>query len=183
MIARTPVALAACVFVACTGIDPAIRARDRAVEVLVCDEVEMTQLEEARFHARGCGREADIGCTAGALEPTCIQVASAGGEQPLHEREDDAPIDAGGPPQPVSATSAEATIRAGLDARRRDVFACTQRDPTIVRVTYDAAGALDIRLGAGLEGTPEEGCVRAALTGARAPTGEAGTVLHLVHGG
>ena len=167
----------------CAGIDTSARARDRAVEVLACQDVEMTQLEEYRFHASGCGRQADIGCTAGSFEPTCIRVASAGDERPIDRSDDDAPI-----PPPPSATStptettAEGAIRAGLDARRTDVFACTQRDPTVVRVSYTSDGTIDVRLGGGLEGTPEEGCVRAALAGARAPEGASGTVLHLVHG-
>ncbi len=62
------------------------------------------------------------------------------------------------------------------------VFACTQRDPTVVRVTYAPDGTLEIQLAGGLEGTAEEGCVRAALSGVRAPASETGgTVLHLIH--
>jgi hypothetical protein len=159
----------------CAGMDTSARARERAVEVLSCPTVDMTQLEEYRFHAVGCGQTADFACTAGSLEPTCIRVASAGGEHvvppPPSEVE-----------SPVSASSSEAAIRAGLDARRSDIFACTQHDPTIVRVAYTADGAIDVHLGGGLESSPEEGCVRAALAGARAPGGESGTVLHLVHG-
>ncbi len=67
---------------ACESWDPSIRARDRARETWACESVELTQTEENRWHAVGCGHEGDFACTAGALEPTCIQVRTAGGERP-----------------------------------------------------------------------------------------------------
>ncbi|MFO0681757.1 MAG: hypothetical protein U0234_06890 [Sandaracinus sp.] len=205
----------------CESWDPSIRARERAQETWACESVELTQTEENRWHAIGCGHEGDFACTAGALEPTCIQVRTAGGEHPRDEEEEalearapegldeseaalwaraqhedpdlDPRADEGEaeavPPPPPSATTAtpaspeaEAAIRAGLDARRADVFACTQHDPTVVRVTYAADGTLEIHLAGGLAGSAEEGCVRAALSGVRAPeSATGGAVLHLIH--
>lgn len=210
----------------CESWDPSIRARERAQETWACETVELTQTEENRWHAVGCGHEGDFACTAGALEPTCIQVRTAGGEHPRDEEEEalearapegldeseaalwaraqhedpdlDPSADEGEaevvppPPSTTAAAStaspasaeAEAAIRAGLDARRVDVFACTQHDPTVVRVIYAADGTLEIHLAGGLEGSAEEGCVRAALSGVRAPeSASGGTVLHLIHRG
>jgi len=195
----------------CESWDPAIMARRRAVETFSCDTVEMTQTGENRWHAIGCGHEGDFACTGGTLEPTCLQFRTAGGEAPEEderdaahatptvaeseaalyaqaEREDpdldpttdeaaaETRTDASG------ASAAETMIRAGLDAHRADIYACTQHDPTVLRVTYEPDGTLEVHLAGGMEGTPEEGCVRAALSGAHAPEGEQGTVLHLVHG-
>lgn len=207
--ALTLSALALC---GCESWDPSVRARERAAETFECPGIEMTQTEENRWHAIGCGHEGDFACTAGALEPVCIQVRTAGGEHPLDD-ESDAPPDTRSiaeseaalyaraehedpdldpsADESVAETEAEAepaesaaerTIRAGLDAHRADIVACTQRDPTVLRVVYASDGELDVHLSGGLEGSPEEGCVRAALAGARAPEGESGTVLHLVHG-
>lgn len=219
----------------CESWDPSIRARERAQETWACESVELTQTEENRWHAIGCGHEGDFACTAGALEPTCIQVRTAGGEHPRDEEEealearapegldeseaalwaraqhedpdldpraDEGEAEAVPPPPPSTTTAppastassasaeaeaspeAEAAIRAGLDARRVDVFACTQHDPTVVRVIYAADGTLEIHLAGGLEGSAEEGCVRAALSGVRAPeSASGGTVLHLIHRG
>lgn len=194
----------------CESWDPSVRARQAASEAFACDSASVTQTEENRWHATGCGHEGDFACTAGALEPVCIQVRSAGGETPVESEEprehrsmaaeeaalyataerEDPDLDPSAdeaPPEPTDASegaseAAEAAIRAGIDAHRADVIACTQHDPTVVRVTYATDGTLTIALGGGLEGSPEEGCVRAALAGARAPEGGHGTVLHLVHG-
>jgi len=195
-----PIALAVLAMVAgCDPWDPAIRARDLARETFACENVDIQQIEDARWHATGCGHEGDFACTSGQLSPTCMQVRTAGAEHPI---EDDEPApdtrsvaaseaalyasqhDAGPPLAQVAETStaAEDAIRAGLDAHRGDVYACTQHDPTVVRVDYAVDGSLDVHLAGGLAGTPEEGCVRAALEGARAPAGSSGTVLHLVHG-
>ena len=222
---RAALALGACALTAtaalgCESWDPSIRARDRARETWACESVELTQTEENRWHAVGCGHEGDFACTSGALEPTCIQVRTAGGEHPRDEEEealearapegldsseaalwaraeredpdldpsaDEGAADAAPPPPtttaaPTGDATAEAAIRAGLDARRVDVYACTQRDPTVVRVAYAPDGSVEIHLAGGLEGSAEEGCVRAALAGVRAPASEAGgTVLHLIH--
>jgi hypothetical protein len=192
----------------CDSWDPSIRARQAAAETFACESAEVTQTEENRWHAVGCGHEGDFACTSGALEPTCIQVRSAGGERPVEEDEpaadtrsvaeseaalyaqaarEDPDLDPGADESAAEAeeapSAAERVIRAGLDAHRADIVACTQRDPTVLRVSYTSDGELDVHLSGGLEGSPEEGCVRAALSGARAPEGESGTVLHLVHGG
>lgn len=192
----------------CGSWDPSIRARERAAEDFACESTTVTQTEESRWHASGCGHEGDFACTAGALEPVCIQVRTAGGEAPADEHEThdtptiaeseaalyadaaraDPDVDASADESAAEAGDGavqgrvEAAIRAGIEAHRADVYACTQRDPTVVRATYAADGSLELRLGGGLEGSPEEGCVRAALDGAHAPAGASGTVLHLVHG-
>jgi hypothetical protein len=81
----------------------------------------------------------------------------------------------------ADAAAIEVRIRAGLDARREDVLACVGRERVAVRVTYDGEGAVRITLQGALEGSPEEGCVRAALEGVRVPgTGASGAVVHLV---
>lgn len=192
----------------CESWDPSIRARQRAVETFSCDTVELQQTEENRWHAVGCGMEGDFACTSGALDPVCIQVRSAGGEHGPNDEEETSPpdtrslaeqeaalyaeaahedpdvdpaADESAAEVPAAPGSAETTIRAGLDAHHADIYACTQHDPTVLRVTYTSDGELEIHLSGGLEGSPEEGCVRAALAGARAPEGESGTVLHLVH--
>jgi hypothetical protein len=207
---RTSVALVL-LLVGCGGIDPSVRARERAIEVLHCEEVEMVQREEARWYASGCERHADIACTTGSLEPTCIQVRAlaeeaehwahheeetSGSEEPMSDEElavlaaaDESDLDpeadeglADDAPAALPDSSIEATIRRGLDARRADVLACTGRTASVVRVRYDHEGALTISLAGDLEGSPEEGCVRAALSGVHVAGGESGTVLHLLRG-
>jgi hypothetical protein len=202
----------------CAGWEPETRARERALEVLHCEEIELTRREESQWHATGCGREVEIACTTVALEPTCIQVRLAGTEEehwsvpeeasdefvttsgdeaPPTDAElramaiaDDEDVDPAadegiaedeGPPV-ASASTIEATIRRGLDARRADVLACTGRTASVVRVHYDLEGGLVITLAGDLEGSPEEGCVRAALSGVHVARGESGTVLHLLRG-
>lgn len=211
------VALLIVALVGCAGWEPATRARERAIEVLHCEEVELAQREESQWHATGCGRQAEIACTTIALEPTCIQVRVAGTEDEhwavpeeasdefaTSSGSEDPPTDAAlaamavaddpdldpaadegiadEPPAVPVRSSIESTIRHGLDARRADVLACTGRTATVVRVQYDLEGALVISLAGDLEGSPEEGCVRAALSGVHVARGESGTVLHLLRG-
>ncbi len=211
-----PALVALCLLGACAGWDPATRARERALEVLHCEEVELTRREESQWHATGCGREAEIACTQVALEPTCIQVrlagqteehwavpeeasdyfastsgdedvaideqlraAAAAGDEDLDPAADEGMADEVEPPP---AAPIEETIRRGLDARRDDVLACTGRTASVVRVRYDLEGAVQITLAGDLEGSPEEGCVRAALSGVHVARGASGTVLHLLRG-
>lgn len=167
----------------CAQFDTGSAARRRASELLECDEedVGVTQVGAYRFRGEGCGRSVEVVCTAAALEPTCYRqgaVASSGGEAPF---EDDEAVEADDTRAEAPATDVEARIRAGLDARRDDIVACVGRDRVAVRVAYDAEGAVTIGLQGELEGSPEEGCVRAALSGVRvAPTGASGVVVHLV---
>ncbi len=210
--------LAIALVLGCAGWEPATRARERAIEVLHCEEVELAQREESQWHAEGCGRQVEIACTTIALEPTCIQVriagsgpehwavpeeasdefaSTAGAEDPPTDEElaamaivDDPDVDPAAdegiadadPALRSSASTIESTIRRGLDARRADVLACTGRSASVVRVRYDLEGTLSISLAGDLEGSPEEGCVRAALSGVHVAHGESGTVLHLLRG-
>lgn len=195
----------------CDSWDPRNQALHVASEALSCNTLELTQTRENVYEAVGCGQQGTFACTSGHLEPHCIQVRTSGSEiaqddesdAPPHDtrsiaeseaalyadHDDDvdpsadesaaethATSDATDPPSP-----AEAAIRAGLDAHRADIYACTQQDPTVLRVNYETDGSLVVHLSGGLAGSPEEGCVRAALSGARAPEGSSGVVLHLVH--
>ena len=76
---------------ACESWDPSIRARERAAEIFSCESVELTQTEENRWHAIGCGHEGDFACPAGALEPVCIQVRTAGGEHAVDDEPEPPP--------------------------------------------------------------------------------------------
>jgi hypothetical protein len=107
------------------------------------------------------------------------------------EAEDEGPLPPDGPtgdsargpagdPTDSPTAEVEAQIRRGLDARRDDVLACTNRSATVVRVRYGVDGAVTLTLGGDLEGSPEEGCVRAALGDVRVGQGHAGVVMHLV---
>lgn len=192
---------------ACASWDPDNQARDRAVAVLDCTEVTMEKLADLRYRATGCGSRVEILCSAGHLEPVCLAVrprdtehvsgiadVGSGGETPLAEAgppapddgeptgpeaEDEGPL-AGAEPGADPTAEIEARIRGGLDARRDDVLACTNRSATVVRVRYAVDGSIALTLGGDLEGSPEEGCVRAALGGVRVAPGHVGVVMHLV---
>jgi hypothetical protein len=167
---------------ACGQWEDRTRALEVAREALGCFEVALEQTESHRFHAEGCGGTADVACSEGSLNPVCIRVAergTSGSERPPREviDEEGAGADA---PEPDAPSLAEATIRRGLDARAADVLACVDRESVAVRVTHAADGQVAITLSGELRGSPEEGCVRAALGEVRAPAGEAGVVVHLV---
>jgi hypothetical protein len=87
------------------------------------------------------------------------------------------------PPSDADARAAEvaaATVRASLDARRQDILACAGRDRVVVRVAWEN-GRVAVALGGELAGSPEEGCVRAALADLPAPDGAPhGVILHLL---
>ena len=87
------------------------------------------------------------------------------------------------PPEPGSASAdgVEERVRAGLDAHRADVLACTGADWVAVRVGYAPDGSVDVALQGPLHGSPEERCVQHVLDGVRVPaTGESGVVIHLL---
>lgn len=178
---------------ACGQWDDQNRAIEVAREALGCFDVELERTENHRFHAAGCGGSADIACSEGSLNPVCIRVAARGtsggevvDEVDELETDPDAPSDgsiaASAPGEEASdlPSEAELAIRRGLDARAADVLACVDRPSVAVRVTHAADGHLTIALSGDLRGSPEEGCVRAALGDVRGPAGEPGVVLHLV---
>lgn len=161
---------------ACSDWDTETQARERAVAVLGCHEVVVASRSHERFRIEGCGRSVDVLCTSGRNDPTCIagrpsdatlSDVGAGGEVPP-------------PPEAPPTSGREAVVRAGLDARRGDVLACASRPSVVVRATYASDGSVVFGLNGELAGSPEEGCVRAALDGVRVEPGEAGVVLHLV---
>ena len=100
------------------------------------------------------------------------------------DADDDAPLRIPPPPtQPEESnavTASEAQIRRGLDARRDDVLACADRNSVVVNVAYAIDGSVSINLAGDLRGTPQEGCVRAALQGVRVVPGQTGVVMHLL---
>jgi hypothetical protein len=180
--------------------DAEYQARERAVAALSCREVTLARLSEARFRASGCGGAVEVLCSSGHNEPVCLvgraraegrvsELSEAGpselsqtgsGGEIDAEREpasgpdadDEAPLD--------GVDSIEAHIRAGLDAHREDVLACTGRSASVVRVRYALDGSIALTLAGDLEGSPEEGCVRAAIGGVRVVPGHEGTVVHLL---
>ncbi len=182
---------------ACGGAwEPENQARDRAIAVLDCTEVTVVKIADNRYRASGCGGTVEVLCTAGHNEPVCIvgrareDLATsgladqgAGGEDSDPETEgpsgpeadDEAPADAS-----AEVASIERTIRSGLDAHRDDVLACTSRSASVVRVRYSVDGSIALTLGGDLEGSPEEGCVRAAIGAVRVAPGHEGVVMHLL---
>ncbi|MFO0684138.1 MAG: hypothetical protein U0234_18945 [Sandaracinus sp.] len=87
------------------------------------------------------------------------------------------------PPATPTTTSVDALARARVDGLRDAILACTSGAATAVIAEWAADGALTVRLPDAHAGTPEDGCVRAAASGARldpAP-GTSGSVLHPVH--
>lgn len=169
----------------CGSWEAETRAREQAMSVLDCRDVTLVQLSELRFRAEGCGAVVEVLCSSGHNEPVCLvgrarddeRVAGlsdlgAGGEDPQPGEDDGVSDD--------EAAGVERQIRGGLDARRDDVLACTGRSASIVRVRYEVSGAVTFSLGGDLEGSPEEGCVRAAMGAVRVEGGHEGTVLHLV---
>jgi hypothetical protein len=50
----------------------------------------------------------------------------------------------------------------------------------VVRVRYALDGSVTVALAGDLEGSPEEGCVRAAIGGVRVEPGHEGVVMHLL---
>lgn len=183
---------------ACGQWDDQTAAREHAREAMGCFDVEVERTEAHRFHATGCGGEADIVCSEGSLSPVCIRVAArgtSGGEARPDEEDQDVDVDVdaatdehvdeavvtGDPdPAPAGPTAAEVAIRRGLDARAADVIACVDRSSIAVRVNHAADGTVSVTLSGDLRSSPEEGCVRAALGDVRVPPGEPGVVVHLV---
>lgn len=192
-------ALAASLAVACGGAwEPENQARDRATAALDCTEVSLVRIAENRFRASGCGGTVEVLCTSGHNEPVClvgrardelavsgISDLGAGDETGAEEAaaegpagpdaDDEAPT---GPSEEITAI--ESSVRDGLDARRDDVLACTGRSASVVRVRYALDGGITVTLAGDLEGSPEEGCVRAALGAVRVAAGHEGIVMHLV---
>ncbi|MBN8609211.1 MAG: hypothetical protein J0L92_01405 [Deltaproteobacteria bacterium] len=183
--------------------DPDHQARDQASTALDCSEVSLVKIADNRYRAEGCGGVVEVLCSAGHNEPVClvgrarseehvsgIADLGSGGEDPEGEgpsgpdADDEHPIEASDTSPPSDEVAAiETTIRGGLDAHRDDVLACTSRSASVVRVRYAFDGSVTITLGGDLEGSPEEGCVRAALGGVRVSGGHEGTVMHLVRRG
>lgn len=183
--------------VACGGAwDPDHQARERARIALDCPDPSVVRIAESRYRASGCGGSVEVLCTAGHNEPVCIAgrardefrvsglvTASVGGERAAASDSDESSAfseDADGPSTNEEVARIERTIRRGLEARRDDVLACTGRTASVVRVRYAVDGSIELRLAGDLEGSPEEGCVRAALGNVRVEPGRAGVVLHLL---
>lgn len=165
----------------CAGWEPEARARDQAREWLECDEVALEPVGESAYRATGCGRTLGVACATSTNEPHCtrVRIASAGGDEPAS------------PPAPVQGavatetaveneTETDSQLRATLDARREDVLACVSRERVVVRATWTAMGEVSWALDGELRGSPEEGCVRAALGALRVDAPNDGTLLHLV---
>ncbi|UJR79816.1 hypothetical protein [Sandaracinus amylolyticus] len=178
MIARSlALVLAAAACVGCGAWDAEARARDRARDWIDCEDVELAQRAESAWRASGCGRHVDVACTTSDNEPECIRVrfADASGVETT------APVETtGGESAPSTDDTATSAVRASLDERREDVLACASSERVVVRVEWDATGAITLGLGGDLGGSAEEGCVRAALADLRAPSGAPGSLLHLV---
>jgi hypothetical protein len=178
--------------------DPDHQARDQATTALDCSEVSLVKIADNRYRAEGCGGVVEVLCSAGHNEPVCL-VGRARSEEHVSgiadlgsgSEDPDVDPDPGGEDEgPIAPSSIdeetaaiETTIRGGLDAHRDDVLACTNRSASVVRVRYAFDGSVTITLGGDLEGSPEEGCVRAALGGVRVSGGHEGTVMHLVRRG
>ena len=161
-------ALLALALLGCANIDTGTAARRDAANAVSCPRaaMEMEQIGDYRYRGRGCGREVVVACTSSTLEPHCFA-----------ERARDAEGSSTDAPAAV-----EASIRAGLAARRDDVLACVGRERIGVRVAYAGDGEVDFALQGDLADSPEEACVREALDGVRvAATGEEGVIVHLVH--
>lgn len=165
----------------CGSIDTGTVARDSAARLLDCrpDDVSITAVGAYRYRGEGCGRDVIVACTSAALEPTCLResaLATAGGAAPAEEDED-------GPPPFDEEPNAEveARIRAGLEARKDDIFACTGLSRVGVRAAYAPDGSVSFSLQGELRESPEERCVEDALDGVRVvATGHAGVIVHLV---
>lgn len=201
--------LAGLLVMGCAQFDTGASAQRALAEHLGCPEerVQMTQIGAYRYRGEGCGREATVACTASQLEPQCLHEGptTAGGEwtsdeegseeprvvqpdpdahrqpavsgEPSDEPAGDATAGLTDPPD----AEVESQIRAGLDARRDDVLACTGAERVAVRAGYAPDGSVALSLQGELEGTPEERCVQDALDGVRVPaTGGAGVVVHLI---
>ncbi len=169
----------------CASWDAEARAREQAIAALACEAVTVIERSELRFRVEGCGGAVEVLCSSGRNEPVCVvgrarqdersaglADVGAGGEEPEGEPSRQGSED--------EAAAIEARIRSGLDARREEILACTGRSASVVRARYDASGAVTLTLAGDLEGSPEEGCVRAALSGVRVSPGHAGLVMHLV---
>lgn len=83
---------------------------------------------------------------------------------------------------PSAATPAAADpVRAAVDGRRAAVLACVGGATVVCELTVAGDGSISVALRGDLAGTPEEGCVRAALAGIYAPApATPGVVLHPV---
>jgi hypothetical protein len=84
-------------------------------------------------------------------------------------------------PNPDTSTQAR-ELRAAIDAHATDVLACTGTQRLGVRIEWTVDGTVTIALQGERAGTPEERCVREALTPhLRAPyVGNPGEIVHVV---
>ncbi len=193
-------ALGGLLLVGCPELDTGHVASQRLLAALDCpaSETEIEQVGAYRYVGEGCGRTATVACTASSFEPRCVPERTSGGE--LAQADEGPPVDppAASPaglavadaPDPVpepaggaegtAVAAIEASIRAGLDARREDVLACVGRSRVAVRAGYAPDGSVALSLNGPLAGSPEERCVQDVLDGVRVPGGGAGVVIHLV---
>ncbi len=165
----------------------------RTIELLCTASELEPECIAMRPRGEGPARLSEVGA-GGEQEP---ETAAPTGDDILREQaamleeadpdaDDDAPLRV--PPPPGAATpetsdavtESEAQIRRGLDARRDDVLACAERNSVVVTVAYAVDGSVSISLAGDLRGTPQEGCVRAALQGVRVAAGQTGVVMHLL---
>lgn len=183
--------VASATLVACASFDASVRARHLATEALACDAVALEPRGEAVWHAEGCGRAIDVACTTAHAEPQCTRVrlrtsqAASRSDASMRAAPEDAvpsrrSREPSGETRGPSGETREQALRTVLEARRQDVLACVERDRVAVRARWDAQGAVTLALLGDLAGSPEEGCVRAALDDFRAPPGEPGEIVHLL---
>jgi hypothetical protein len=118
-------------------------------------------------------------------EEECItralaSVEVAGLDAAVEVRVELPPSDLGGGPA-QSEAQVEAWVRQALDMRGREILSCVERPTVAVRAVLHVDGRISITLRGDLESTPEEGCVRAALSDFRLPAGgRERTIIHVV---
>jgi hypothetical protein len=134
----------------------------------------------SRLSEVGSGGEEEADTTPAPTGDDILRQQAAMLEPADPDADDDAPLRIPEAPAEPQANESEQTIRRGLDARREDVLACADRNSVVVNVAYAADGSVAITLAGDLRGSPQEGCVRAALQGVRVAEGQAGVVMHLL---
>lgn len=173
------------------------------------EELEVEQESGVIWRARGCGQDARFHCRRlPGLGLNCSQSsnpvgfvqdfipsrraeATSGGAEPVvYVQAPDATVEPESAepaeieeraPAPAVAPELDQHVRAALTERRELVRACTEQEVVVVRVDWDATGAVSVTLTGALAGGVEERCVQEAMSGfALDDPGDGGAVLHPV---
>ena len=170
----------------CAGYYMMNAAKDRAVVDLSCErtKIEVADVGAGAYRATGCGGIATYVCTG----RTCIKESME--EQPrvssAPESSSESPIPGadsgeGETEDDDEVKAAKEALRGAIDERREDILACVGSERAAVVAEAMPDGAVVLSLQGKLSSSPQEECLRGAVSDLRTEPRESGfTVVHLV---